>query len=309
MNTNTKKKKSRVGLIILLILILAAIAVVVLNPFEQQLAQLTGEPETEVSLLSVKTKPVSIDSLQGFIQVNGDVVDRQSIDIYPENVGKLTYMSVKVGDRISADQVFARVDPSRPGANFKEIEVKSPVDGTVLAVHFSTGSTVSQQTALIRIGMLGDLEIETAIPERYVGKIGVGTQARATFQAYPDEEFSGVVTRVSPVLNPVTRTLTIGIDVEDPNQLVKVGMFPSVVLHTETVEDALIIDRASILYEGSQAYVYTIDNQDVTRRKNITLGLVVEDLVQVTSGLSSDERIVIQGQTLLTDGVTVRVVD
>jgi hypothetical protein len=86
-------------------------------------------------------------------------------------------------------------------------------------------------------------------------------------------------------------------------------MFPSVVLHTETVEDALIIDRASILYEGSQAYVYTIDNQDVTRRKNITLGLVVEDLVQVTSGLSSDDRIVIQGQTLLTDGVTVRVVD
>jgi len=101
----------------------------------------------------------------------------------------------------------------------------------------------------------------------------------------------------------------VGIRLQDPGRLVKAGMFPSVLLYTEAVEDALIIDRSSILYEGNQPYVYIVDEQDQAQKRTISLGLVVDTYAEVIDGLSAGDQVVIQGQTLLTDGTDVLVVD
>lgn len=305
-------KKSRVGLIILLVLIVAAIAVAVLNPFEY-LAQFSADQEDELQdeapRLVVRVQPVTSATLRNYIKVNGNVVDRETVDIYPEVAGKLSFLGVRIGDRVTVDQVIARVDPSRPGASFRETEVKSPVEGTILAVNFASGATVSPQAAMVRVGMLNEPEVEVAVAERHIGNITLGTKAEATFAAYPERTFDGSVVRLSPVLNPATRTLTIGIELQDPQRLIKAGMFPSVVLYTETVEDAQVVGRSAILYEGSQPYVYVVDDREQAQKRPIKLGLVVDTLGEVVEGLSEGDRVVIQGQTLLTDGALVRIVD
>ncbi len=306
-------KRSRVGLIVILVLIAAAIAVVVLNPFKN-LAQFSPDQGAatqteESSRLAVRVHAAETTNLRNYIKVNGNVVDTDSIDIYPEVAGKLSYIGVRVGDHVETDQVIARVDPSRPGANYRETDVKSPVAGTVLAVNFTTGATVSPQAAIVNVGMLEDPEVEVAVAERHIGSIKIGTEVEATFVAYPNMIFSGEVVRLSPALNPMNRTLTVGIRLQDPGRLVKAGMFPSVLLYTEAVEDALIIDRSSILYEGNQPYVYIVDEQDQAQKRTISLGLVVDTYAEVIDGLSAGGQVVIQGQTLLTDGTDVLVVD
>lgn len=137
----------------------------------------------------------------------------------------------------------------------------------------------------------------------------VGTKAMASFKAYPGREFAGEVTRLSPVLNPTSRTLEIGLSLEDPDHLIKSGMFPTVTILTDRLSDVLVIQRSSVLYEGNQAYVYAVGKGNLAQKEYIQLGLVVDDKAQVLSGLSKDQMIITQGQTLLTDGTSVRIVE
>lgn len=313
---NTSKKK-RIGLIILLLLVIAAVVVVVVNPFKNfpQIVQgqLPGEGEGESSdeetVIAVRVEKSSSGELRDYIKTNGDVVDTKTVDVYPEVSGNLTFLDVEVGDRVTKDTLLAKVDPSRPGMVYRETKVDAPVDGTVLAVNFAVGATVSPQAALVRIGLLDSLEVEVAIAERFIGNVAIGSEAEAVFKAYPGQKFTGKVVSLSPVLHPATRTLKVNIALEDPQGLIKVGMFPSVMIYTDRVEAALLIARESILYEGSQAYVYVVDDQMKIHRKNISLGLVVDEVAQVTEGLENGESVVVQGQTLLTEGATVQIVD
>lgn len=306
--------KHRIGLIILIILILSAVALVIINPFKDIESFIGGRSsdareDSPDRMVPVRVAEVERRDLRAYIRLNGDVVDMKTLDIYPEVTGKITRMAIEVGDRVALGEVIARIDPSRPGMVYRETAVTAPAEGTVLAVNFPVGSSVSPQAPLVRLGMLGQLEVEVAIAERHIGKIGIGSEAVATFAAYPGREFAGTVVRLAPVLNPATRTLKVGIAIEDPDREVKAGMFPTVMLHTERIDNALVLDRAGILHEGDQAYVFTVDAEQTVHRTNITLGLVVDDTVQITTGLKDGDIVVIQGQTLLTEGTVVSIVE
>ena len=309
-HTNTKKK---VGLVILLLIIVAAVAVIILNPFANIRAlnpDLSEEAtSTEKVAIAVSAAPVVRSSMQNYIRGNGNVVDPKALDVYPEVMGNLSYLDAKVGDQVEKDKVLARIDPSRAGVVYKESEVKAPVSGTILAVNFAKGASVSAQGPLLRIGMLEALEVEMDIAERYVGSVKVGTKAMASFKAYPGQEFVGEVTRLSPVLNPTSRTLEIALSLEDPTRLIKSGMFPTVTILTERLTDVLVIARSSVLYDGSQAYVYAVDKNNLVKKRPIEIGLVVDEKAQVLSGLEEGQKVITQGQTLLTDGTLVRIVE
>jgi len=313
MSEQTNKKK-KVGLVILLLIIAAAVAVIVLNPFANikalnpaSGAEVAGDDEKPA--IAVSAAPVVRTTMQNYIRGNGNVVDPKALDVYPEVVGNLTYLEAKVGDRVEKDKVLAKIDPSRAGVVYKESEVKAPVSGTILAVNFAKGASVSPQAPLFRIGMLEALEVEMDIAERYVGSVQLGTRAVATFKAYPAREFVGEVTRLSPVLNPASRTLEIGISLEDPDLMIKSGMFPSVTILTDKLTDVLVISRSNVLYEGNKAYVYVVGNDSLAEKKYIQIGLVVDDDLEVVSGLKEGQMVISQGQTLLTDGTSVRIVE
>ncbi len=311
MGEHTRKKK--VGLVVLIVIIVVAVAIIILNPFANIRALVPQQVEDalmgEKVAIAVNATPVVRSTLQNYIRGNGNVVDPKALDVYPEVMGNITYLDAKVGDKVEKDKLLARIDPSRAGVVYKESEVKAPASGTILAVNFAKGASVSPQGPLFRIGMLQALEVEMDIAERYIGSVRLGTEAKAAFKAYPGREFTGEVTRLSPVLNPTSRTLEIGITLDDPDHLIKSGMFPTVTILTERLDDALVILRSSVLYEGSKAYVYVVGNDAIAEKKYIELGLVVDDKAEVIAGLAEGQKVITQGQTLLTDGTSVRIVE
>lgn len=314
MSEERKSGKKRGGFIVLLLLVVVALIVVVTNPFEHlrtggSVPSASDTGEDAVKVISVRTVSSSVSDIQDYIKVNGDVVDTDSVNVYPDVSGTLTTVNVKVGDHVSKDDLLATVDPSKPGTVYKNSRVLAPVSGTVLAVQYSPGATVSPQASLIRIGMLDDLEIEVAIAERYIGKVSPGKTADVFFVAYPNRVFTGTVVRLSPVLNPATRTLTVGIKLDEPSDLVKAGMFPSVIIHTDKIEGAQVIPGSSILYEGDQPYVYIVSEGQTAKRRDIVLGLVVDGVAEIVDGLHPGDQVVTLGHTLLTDGTPVLVVE
>lgn len=307
---HTSSKKRIAGLVVLIILIILATALVVVNPFKY-LKQLQPTPVQETqkdkAAVSVNVESIALSDLQNTIKGNGNVIDPSSLDVYPEVAGTLTSLDVSVGDRVAKDQVLATVDPSRAGVVYKSSSVKAPASGTILSLPFVQGSTVSMQAPIARIGLLENLEVVMDIAERNIGSVGIGTKAEFLFKAFGDKVFTGQVSRLSPVLNPATRTLEIRLTIDDPDNLVKSGMFPSVTLLTEQISNVVVIARSSLLYNGDQAYVYVVDENNIAHTRSVSLGMEVDDLVQITEGLQVGDVLVIQGQSLLTEGTQVRV--
>ncbi|MDX9825510.1 MAG: efflux RND transporter periplasmic adaptor subunit [Sphaerochaeta sp.] len=303
-------KKHIAGLIVLIVLIILATVLVVVNPFKYMKSLqpvptvAADEGPVAVSVRVMKLEPVD---LQNTIVGNGNVVDPSSIDVYSEVAGTLTSLAVKLGQTVEKDQVIATIDPSRAGVTYKESVIKAPASGTVLMLPFVQGSVVSMQAPIARIGLLKDLEVVMDIAERHIGTVGVGTKAQMTFKAFPGEVFEAEVIRLSPVLNPATRTLEITLKVQDPDRKVKSGMFPSVVLNTERLEQVIAIPRSALLYSGSQAYVFTVGSDGLAKKKLVEVGLQVGDQVQITAGLTFGENLIVQGQSLMTEGTLVRI--
>lgn len=305
-----RSKKRIAGLVVLILLIILATALVVVNPFQylKSLApEAVAETSTEQVAVPVRVLQTATSTLQNTIRTNGSVIDPSSLDVYPEVTGTLRTLTVSVGQRVEKDQVIATIDPSRPGVVYKEVAVKAPAAGTVLALPFVVGAGVSMQAPLVRIGMLENLEVVTDIAERHIGSVTIGTKAELIFKAYPNETFPAVVSRLSPVLNPGSRTLEIGLTFEDAEGKIKSGMFPTITLFTEHLESVIAIPRSALLYSGNQAYLYLVDEANAAHRVNVEVGLQVEDMIEIKEGLNVGDLLVTEGQSLLTEGTLVRV--
>ena len=259
---------------------------------------------------TVRAAPVVLGTIENSVIINGDVLAAYQVSIYPTVAGKITETRFQVGDRVSQGAVVAMVDPSRPGEVYSQSQVISTIGGTVLQSPVHQGDTVSLNTAVYVVGDLSSLIVETFIPERFSNSARRGLTAQVFLEALPGETFSAVVDEVSPVLDPASRTLRIRLRFSgraDPR--IKAGMFATISLVTNTRQDVPVIPRAAMINTYGSWIVFVVDERNTAQRREITLGLESETMVEVTSGLNPGDRVVTAGQNFLTHGEPVRVVE
>jgi len=166
---------------------------------------------------SVRTEPVRRGTIQDYIESNGDVVSDSAVKVYPYIAGRLVSLKVPLGGRVSKGEVLAEVDPSTPGSAFSLNPVLAPISGTVTSLPVAVGSLVGTGIAVAEIGLIEDVQVEARVPERFVGVLRTGLRASVSLEAYPDVTFPASVVRVSPVVDPVSRTKTIRLGFDRPD--------------------------------------------------------------------------------------------
>ncbi|MDR3337555.1 MAG: efflux RND transporter periplasmic adaptor subunit [Treponema sp.] len=257
----------------------------------------------------VRATEVVLGTIENSVVINGDVLAASQVSIYPTVAGKLTEARFRLGDRVSRGQTVAMVDPSRPGEVFSQSPVLSTVGGTVLSAPLNSGDTVSTGTAIYVIGDLSSLMIETFVPERYSNAARQGLGALVSLEALPGETFLATVEEVSPVLDPASRTLRIRLRFNERDERIRAGMFSTVSLVTNTRRDIPVIPRSAIINTYGSWIVFIADDNNIARRKVITLGIENETSIEVLSGVEVGDRIVTAGQNFLSDGDLVRIVE
>ncbi|MCL1814408.1 MAG: efflux RND transporter periplasmic adaptor subunit [Treponema sp.] len=264
---------------------------------------------------AIRVVPVILGTVEHSVILNGDVRSSSEVSIYPTMAGKLTELRVRDGDRVSRGQVIAMVDPSRPGDSFFLNPVVSTVSGVVVSVPVSAGDTLQTNSVICVVGNLGDLRVETYVPERYSVSVRRFLPAQVSFEAMPGETFAAEIDELSPVLDPASRTLRIRLRIL-PNSSGRVdprilpGMFATVSLVTESRKDVPVIPRPVLIHTYGSWIVFVVpENSAAARRREVTLGLEDETMVEILAGLEYGERVVIEGQNFLTDGDPVRIVE
>jgi multidrug efflux pump subunit AcrA (membrane-fusion protein) len=263
----------------------------------------------------VRVSPVARGTIENNVVVNGDVLARTQVSIYPTVAGRLTELRFRVGDTVRQGETVAMVDPSRPGEVYSQSPVAAAISGTVLQSPVNPGDTVSTQTAVYVVGDLAGLRVETFVPERFSTTLRPGLPAQVQFEAMPGERFAAEVEEVSPVLDPASRTLRIRLRFAGqgnqgrPDPRIRAGMFATVSLVTRVRANVPVIPRAAAINTYGAWIVFVVDDGDRAQRRTITLGLENDEMVEVLSGLEPGERVVIAGQNFLSDNEQVRVVD
>jgi len=144
------------------------------------------------------------------------------------------------------------------------------------------------------------------IPEKYLPDIALGKSAIIKVDVYPDEVYTGKITKISPVLDIDTRSAPIEITIDDPKRLLQSGMIAKVSLILEERNKVPVILKESIIGREPDTYVYVIDN-DLAAARKITLGVRQGPYFEVTDGLKEGDMVVVVGQQKLRSGVPVRV--
>ncbi|MBO5236869.1 MAG: efflux RND transporter periplasmic adaptor subunit [Spirochaetaceae bacterium] len=269
---------------------------------------MASQEETK-RVYAVNTYITTPENLDEYLEFGGDVIATSSIDILPDATGKLVNIKVSVGDTVQKNQIIAYVDPSRPGMTYEPSPVRSPMTGTITSFPLSSGSMVSPSMSIGKVSTTDDLEISISVAERFVSRIEKGQNALLSFDAYPDEVFTAKVTEVNPVLDTTSRSMGVKLRQDPPDNRIKIGMYCRVKLITESKTNAIAVPRASVLTRNNVDYVFVVDTAtNSVEAKPVTVGITVDDMVEVISGLTYGEQVVTSGQTLLDNGSFVNIV-
>jgi multidrug efflux pump subunit AcrA (membrane-fusion protein) len=249
-----------------------------------------------------------------YIPLSGDIVAGSTVDVFSDVAGKVTRIYVVVGSRVERGSPVAAVDPSKPGMDYIPGVARSPISGTVISLPAQMGMTVSQAVSLARIeggasGRSGSaLEIKLYVAERFISKIALNQPCEISLDAWPGETFRGSVTEISPVVDPASRTMEVKVNVENQDAMLKAGMFAKVKLITEQKDNIVKIPSSAMVQRFGETYVFIADG-DTAKKRIITPGILIDQVLEVPEGLEAGESVIVRGQTLLDDGAKINVVD
>ena len=301
------KKTLSIILSVLLILFFVGCTKPAQNP---QASQEVFNPQesTQQTVFAVNAFLSYKGDLNGYLEFGGDVSAVSSVDVLPDTSGKISRIYVSVGDVVKKDQILAEVDASRPGMTYSASPVKAPVSGTITSFASSVGNMVAPSMTIGRISSTDKLEIKTSVPERFISKIKLNQKAILTFDAYPGETFTAKVTKISPVLDTSTRTMSVTLILDPPDSKIKIGMYARIKLITDHKSNAIIIPTTALVTRSQEQCVFVVNPDDTVTLKKVTVGIKVDDMVEILSGLEGNEKVVTKGQTLLNNGTKVNIV-
>lgn len=241
-----------------------------------------------------------------YLEMNGDVEADSTVSAYPDISGKLVRLHVELGSTVKKGDLIAEIDPSKPGERYALSPVYAPIRGTVTSTPQKPGATISTGTAVAVIGDIDRLQVVAKVSERDVAVLKKGLRAVITFEAYPGVDFPATVFRVSPLVDSTSRTKEIFLSFDKADARINSGMFARVKLYTTLHRDCVTVPEDAIAQNYEKYYVYVLNGDGTVSKREITRGITVDGMSQVTSGLEVGETIAYQGITVLSDGVKVR---
>jgi RND family efflux transporter MFP subunit len=189
--------------------------------------------------------------------------------------------------------------------NLSYANVYSPIDGYISDRPADIGEYVSTTTKVATVVKINPLRVRIDIPEQAIPEVKVGQSVSVTTSAWPDQNFSGRVARISPNVTPTSRTLTIEAEIQNPGGVLKPGQFATVRILQARAAPALLVPSRAVRTESGVSRVFVIKDGRVQERQ-VSLGQNEGDLVEIKSGLAANEIVATSNLDQLGDGTVVR---
>jgi RND family efflux transporter MFP subunit len=196
-----------------------------------------------------------------------------------------------------------RVEALRSSSQISsEIALAAPVSGTVISRAVNPGEVVEANKELLRVADLSNVWVVAQVFERDLARVVVGSGASVTSEAYPGRIFRGRVAFVDPQLDASTRTAQVRVEIANPAQALKLGMFVGVAFGALGTAEATAptVPASAVQNIGGRTYVFLATNDANTYVcRPVRLGAEVNGRFPVVEGLAVGDRVVTEGSFML----------
>lgn len=184
----------------------------------------------------------------------------------------------------------------------------SPIDGVITKRNYDNGDMYGGQPILV-VEQISPVKMKVNVSESLYAVTNKDLDVKLNFEAYGDKEFNGKVSIVYPTINASTHTFPVEIKLDNKDASVRPGMYGRATINFGTKSRVVVPDVAVIKQAGSgDYYIYTYENGKVKNNK-VELGQRLGDRYELISGIDNGSQVVIAGQTYLTDGAEVEVIE
>jgi membrane fusion protein, heavy metal efflux system len=186
------------------------------------------------------------------------------------------------------------VDKNHPAAIVK---VYAPASGFIIAQNVTNsaaaGVTYSGSSNAFTIADLSHVWIVCDVYENDLPKVRLGQKADIRLTAYPDRVLTGVISDIGAVLDPQIRTAKVRIQVENPDTLMRVGMFATATLHSRTLQTHAQVPATAVLHLHDRDWVYVPAGDSSFRRVTVLGGATLPgNMQEIISGINAGQQVV-----------------
>jgi RND family efflux transporter MFP subunit len=241
--------------------------------------------------------------------------------LYSENAMSLQQFDLTKtqyeANKAQVEQAEAALTAAR--SQFKDATVSAPIAGIIGKRYYEAGDMANTMSPLVKIVQMDRLKIVVDAIEDDLGKLAVGQEAKITVRSYPDRTFIGKVTKISPILDPITRMADVEIMIDNKDHIIKPGMYAEVEIIFGILQNIIAVPRFATIESTTMEtnngndeviknyYVYLVNNGRAVQKK-LDITYLNHKNIAVDTAVVVGDTLIISGQNNLRDGMAVKIV-
>lgn len=264
---------------------------------DQQLSQARADLETAHA--NLKLAEITMNRYAALLKL--DAIAKQDVD---------TATGTYEADKATVASQTANVKRLEQLVAFEK--VYAPFDGVVTARNTDIGQLINAGNGgsaleLFHVSSTSKLRIFVSVPQMYSGAAVPGVRAEITLPEAPGRHYAGVVTRNSGSINAASRTLLTEVDIDNTTGQLLPGAFAEVHLKLPAATAALVIPVTSLIFRSDGLQVAVVRDGNRAELVTVTEGRDFGTEIEITSGLTADDWVVINTPDSLMSGTAVRI--
>jgi Cu(I)/Ag(I) efflux system membrane fusion protein len=203
---------------------------------------------------------------------------------------KLQYWDIPAAD-------IERIE--RTGQPSRTLTLRAMSRGTVVEKSVVSGQRIMAGETLYRLADLRRVWVDGQVFEHDLASVRLGQRVSVEIDAYPGERWTGSVTYVYPLVDPVTRTTRVRVELPNPNLRLKPGMFATVHVTGTLRARVLSVPRSAVLATGERSIVFVRSAAGMLEPREVVTGVTGDDRVEIVRGLTAGDSVVASATFLI----------
>lgn len=223
-----------------------------------------------------------------------------------------TLFAQKTGTGRALDEAQARLASGKASvdlaqAQFAKTRIAAPFAGVLGLRQVSVGDVIQPGQAIVNLEAIDPLKLDFATPAHLLPQLAVGQILEVTVDALPDRRFAGEVYAIDPLIDERNRAISLRARVPNPDGALRPGLFARVSLGIGAAERAILVPEQALVARDGAFTVFRLMGQKV-QQVPVTTGRRQVGTVEILTGLSPGDVVVVSGQQRLRDAIEVQVV-
>jgi multidrug efflux pump subunit AcrA (membrane-fusion protein) len=240
------------------------------------------------------------------MSISGTIMAENQTEVPAKVPGKIIRYLFEEGAWVEKAQNVVSIDRDEIGVEFKEALVEAPISGWLTKRYFDTGTHVAPGMPLFQIADYHKVKLVVPVAEADIQRAKLGALARVSFDAWPEQVFTGAVSRVSPTVDYASRTVKAEISIPNSNLKIRPGMYGRATINVKHHTRAIVVLTSAIIERESGKQVFVV----VAGKSSVRMVKVDIDMGETSSikeGLEFGDKLIVAGQNTVADGSPVEI--